>query len=59
MGRNGQTRLARSNSKARMGDREKSFSLYSRPREGLATIPVDPFSAENADHATPSSGALK
>ena len=38
-GRDGWTRLARPNSQARTGTREYSFSLFSWPRAGLATLP--------------------
>ena len=31
-------------------DRETSFFLFSWPRAGLATYPVDPYYAESADH---------
>ena len=38
-GRDGWTRLARPNSQARTGTGEYSFSLFSWPRAGLATLP--------------------
>ena len=38
-GRDGRTRLARPNSQPRTGTGKFSFSLFSRPREGLATLP--------------------
>ena len=38
-GRDGGTRLARPNSQARTGTGEWVFSLFSRPRAGLATLP--------------------
>ena len=38
-GRDGWTRLARPNSRARTGTGEYSFSLFSWPRAGLATLP--------------------
>ena len=38
-GRDGWTRLARPNSQARTGTGECSFSLFSWPRAGLATLP--------------------
>ena len=38
-GRDGYARLGRSNSQARTGTGEYSFSMFSRPRAGLATLP--------------------
>ena len=51
-GRDGWTHLARPYSQARMGtEKTRVFFPFSCPRAGLATIPpVDPYSAECADH---------
>ena len=51
-GQEGRTCLAGPNYQARTGTVKKSFSLFSSPRAGLATIPVliHMYPAESADH---------
>ena len=52
--RDGRTRLASSNSKARTGTRKFHFSCSPDHEQDWQPYPVDPYSAESSDHTQPS-----